>query len=513
MEMTRVHAALLLLLCHQCLTGVLAQDDHAGHDHGGGTMVQCPWTKPWEWEAVFHFEKGGAVFWNAEKAAATGKYAEDTMKFLILNTNEASEERLAISSTFAENAWSGTWTPVTSGATLTPGQPYILQFDTSSWMSSFKIDAPAESNFAFFAEHLPSAFETNLHYLIGADGHNALSSASASILGCESAVEEMHERWGEVIGASVLTILPTLLGIGFLVLTLSPATMAAAQSWLQPVNAAASGVVFAAAVFLLLPEALHLVAVGKDESTAAGVWGACILAGWFLGVCIDHSCTLFAFFAKGQAKQDAVINVEPAENGKEAEHDCETVAKSEEPMERSTLSIAGPVILGDMFHNLADGFVIGTAFKSCDVAFAMKITAVTMAHEIPQELADFLVLIGRAKLHWCKATLLNFFSGLATLVGAVVAHSAQVSQESEGIILAIGAGVYIYVAATELGPSVAHLDMKPGVSPLLTSLTRLLGFALGATCIGLVLLDHAHCGAHNHGAADASADSHAGHNH
>merc|ERR1740127_63268 len=138
-------------------------------------------------------------------------------------------------------------------------------------------------------------------------------------------------------------------------------------------------------------------------------------------------------------------------------------------------SVALPILIGDGFHNIADGLVIGFAFKSCAIAKAWKLVYVTVLHEVPQEISDFAVLVTRGRMHWAPATGLNFLSGLTTVVGAIIAYEVDVDSGVQGVILAGGAGVYLYVAMTELGPVVAKLagDGSKG------ALARLLAFALG----------------------------------
>jgi len=87
------------------------------------------------------------------------------------------------------------------------------------------------------------------------------------------------------------------------------------------------------------------------------------------------------------------------------------------------------------------------------------------------------------------ALTLNFMSGLSTVIGAIITYSSDVGSGVEGAILAAGAGVYLYVATTELGPAVGDLMGDRALG----SVARLLSFAVGAALIGLVLLDHEHC--------------------
>ena len=60
------------------------------------------------------------------------------------------------------------------------------------------------------------------------------------------------------------------------------------------------------------------------------------------------------------------------------------------------------LIVGDFFHNFTDGVFIGAAFQ-CNASLAWKIIAVTVGHEIPQELADFAVLTNSLGFSTIKA--------------------------------------------------------------------------------------------------------------
>lgn len=109
------------------------------------------------------------------------------------------------------------------------------------------------------------------------------------------------------------------------------------------------------------------------------------------------------------------------------------------------------IVVGDAFHNFTDGVIIAGAFMA-DVRLGVVTAVAIIAHEIPQEIGDFLVLLhsgfGRR-----KALLMNAVSGLATLVGAVVGYFA-ISGLQEWIpdILAIAAASMIYVAVADLIP-------------------------------------------------------------
>ena len=118
---------------------------------------------------------------------------------------------------------------------------------------------------------------------------------------------------GEVIGASLVTTLPTLVGVALLVLSCSP-NSPNVKTILHYSNSLASGILLAAAVFLLLPEASHMLAVGKTEAEAAAAWGSTVIAGWLVGT-ISH---LAGDVVKKKFGGDAVEDVKAVEGAEQA---------------------------------------------------------------------------------------------------------------------------------------------------------------------------------------------------
>ncbi len=109
------------------------------------------------------------------------------------------------------------------------------------------------------------------------------------------------------------------------------------------------------------------------------------------------------------------------------------------------------VIIGDTFHNFVDGIIIAAAFLT-DTQLGIVTALAIIAHEIPQEVGDFLILLhsGYSKL---RAFQLNLISSLATLVGGVLAYySLQDLQAWTPYILALAAASMIYVAVADLIP-------------------------------------------------------------
>lgn len=137
------------------------------------------------------------------------------------------------------------------------------------------------------------------------------------------------------------------------------------------------------------------------------------------------------------------------------------------------------IVFGDSFHNFTDGVIIAGAFIA-DVKLGVVTALAIIAHEIPQEIGDFLVLLhsgfGRAKaLFW------NAVSGLSAVVGGVVAYFAlSVITGWIPEILAFAAASMIYVAVADLIPV---LHRKTGFRD---SLMQVIFIALGILSIGAI---------------------------
>lgn len=278
------------------------------------------------------------------------------------------------------------------------------------------------------------------------------------------------------------------------------------------IEALTCGVIFACAAFLLLPEALHLASADLEESVGFGWWGSALLAGWFSCLIIHHlSSIIFGQSDVPNSPPQTENRPDPSLVGNSDVVDPVHV-KNEEASNPSVttwsymLMFALPVLFGDALHNASDGLVIGVAFRSCTTKFAWILIGVTIAHEVPQELGDFVILVQRAGMKWYWALLSNFFSGMTTVVAALVAYGIDISTNAEGVLLAYGAGVYIFVAITELGPGITKLGDGDQKEKVAASLKQLIGFIIGCIAIGLVLLGHEHCGEEGH-------DDHSGHNH
>ncbi len=110
------------------------------------------------------------------------------------------------------------------------------------------------------------------------------------------------------------------------------------------------------------------------------------------------------------------------------------------------------IIIGDTFHNFTDGIVIAAAFIA-DPRLGWVTAFAIIAHEIPQEIGDFIILLhsGYSKK---KALLLNILSSLATVVGALLAYFAlREVQNLVPVCLGLAAASMLYIAVADLIPA------------------------------------------------------------
>jgi zinc and cadmium transporter len=110
------------------------------------------------------------------------------------------------------------------------------------------------------------------------------------------------------------------------------------------------------------------------------------------------------------------------------------------------------IVLGDGIHNLVDGVLIAAAFLT-DLNLGIVTSLAVAAHEIPQEVGDFAILLqsGYSRI---KALLYNMLSSLGTVVGGVVAYFSLADvHQALPYLLALAASSFIYVAVADLIPT------------------------------------------------------------
>ncbi len=117
------------------------------------------------------------------------------------------------------------------------------------------------------------------------------------------------------------------------------------------------------------------------------------------------------------------------------------------------------IIIGDTLHNFIDGLAIGAAFL-VSPAVGVVTTFAVAAHEIPQEIGDFGLLLARG-MKKKMVVIVNLLSALITIVGAGLVYGFGGSlQLPESILLASIAGFFIYIAASDIIPTIHHESEK-----------------------------------------------------
>ena len=109
------------------------------------------------------------------------------------------------------------------------------------------------------------------------------------------------------------------------------------------------------------------------------------------------------------------------------------------------------VLVGNGLHNFCDGVVIAAAFLS-DPMLGVLTTLTIVAHEIPQELGDFIILIN-AGFSRKRALIFNALSTVTAVAGGVLGYWLLAgSQQLLPYVLTLAAASFIYIAVADLMP-------------------------------------------------------------
>lgn len=137
------------------------------------------------------------------------------------------------------------------------------------------------------------------------------------------------------------------------------------------------------------------------------------------------------------------------------------------------------IVIGDAFHNFTDGVIIASAFLA-DLRVGAVTALAIVAHEIPSEIGNFLVLLhsgfGRAKaLFW------NAMAGLSSVVGGLLAFLA-LRHVTAWIpeILALSTASMVYVAVADLIPGLHKR------TALRETLLQVVFIAAGVACVASI---------------------------
>lgn len=157
------------------------------------------------------------------------------------------------------------------------------------------------------------------------------------------------------------------------------------------------------------------------------------------------------------------------------------------------------IIFGDLMHNAIDGVAIGAAFAA-NPALGFITTLAVSAHEIPKELGTFALLLSRG---WKDRTVLlaNVATAVATLVTAITVYLLGTSEHLPvAPLLAMTAGFFIYIAASDIIPDIHQQPRRRG---MVQAATLLVGIVL----VGGVITALHSSGLHDHAHAPAESQS------
>jgi zinc and cadmium transporter len=117
------------------------------------------------------------------------------------------------------------------------------------------------------------------------------------------------------------------------------------------------------------------------------------------------------------------------------------------------------VVFGDTIHNFIDGVAIAAAYLT-NPSFGLVVAFATFLHETPHEIGDFGILM---KAGWTKKKtfLANLFSACATFPGALLVYFfTQGAHDKIGVLLAVSAGIFLFLGASDFLPEVEEEERK-----------------------------------------------------
>jgi zinc and cadmium transporter len=143
------------------------------------------------------------------------------------------------------------------------------------------------------------------------------------------------------------------------------------------------------------------------------------------------------------------------------------------------------IVVGDTVHNFVDGVLIAAAFlQSTELGIIAAVAII--AHEIPQEVGDFLILLHSGYTR-ARALAMNLLSSAATIVGGVAGYfGLRYFADWEAALLGVVAASMIYVAVADLIPG---LHKRP---ELRDTISQTLLIAAGIASIAIVRAVIAH---------------------
>lgn len=223
-------------------------------------------------------------------------------------------------------------------------------------------------------------------------------------------------------------------------------------AWLPHLISFATGALLGAALLKLLPHAIEDAGLAHVHLIGLAVVGG-----------------IFAFFILEKLVLWRHCHAE----------DCDSHGVRQEQRDRASGTL---ILTGDAIHNALDGVLIAAAFLY-NVEVGLVTSVAVIAHEIPQEVGDFAILLNSG-MSRRRAFTLNLLTSLTSVVGGVLAYLAL--GQALGALpyaLAVAAACFLYVAVADLIPGL-HRRVEP-----LASLQQVVLIAVG---IGVIVVTDLH---------------------
>ena len=303
-----------------------------------------------------------------------------------------------------------------------------------------------------------------------------VATSNTTDAGAGAGAGASHASAGVAIGASVATACSTLVAIS----VVAPALQSRIS--MTKASAFASGSLLSVATLLLMPEAVHL--FGEFETQAFG-W--MVVLGFLLSIAAE-----LAAMARRERKfrtcdEECCSGATEAAPAPTALELRAQGARGGGGCLASARPLAWGILIGDSFHNVTDGFMIGVAFKFCGAATGWTVVLSAVLHEIAQELSDYILLVGEGGLTARQALACNAASSLTCVIGTAITYAVEPSNRVMGSFLAFGSGVYLYIATVPIWGRVMAMEKSRVI------LAHLACFLAGAGSISLALMGHMHC--------------------
>jgi zinc and cadmium transporter len=225
--------------------------------------------------------------------------------------------------------------------------------------------------------------------------------------------------------------------------------LTAKPHWVPLLVSYAIGALLGAVFLEILPHSLSL-----------GVPSEIILSVVLGGILVFFMLEKMVLWRHDHGHHHAVLHQENAGHSHPAHnHESEPVGRT-----------GAMIVIGDSFHNFVDGIIISAAFTT-DPRLGTITALAIIAHEIPQETGDFLVLL-HGGLSRVRALVMNLVSSVAMIVGGVFGCLAlNALQSAVPYLLAMAASSMIYVAVADLIPG---LHKRIGLSASLWQISLIL---------------------------------------